>query len=130
METSLAAVRFGRCRIGYVVAMGDTRDRDDWSTPISDDEAADQPDTPVDDGGRVSAAEAIAPGRGLSNPAGDLTDLAADATGAAGGRHEPTSAQDQEPSELAPRGYDDRQQDATPVAPRETPREYADRERD
>jgi hypothetical protein len=73
--------------------------KDDWSTPVSDDAAADAPDSPIDDSaGATKARSPEAP---------------------------PVDDAREHPADFAPKGYDDRQEDAVPRARRESPGETA-----
>jgi hypothetical protein len=109
--------------------MTSTPGRDDWSTPVSEDEAADQPDNPVDEGGRPSVAEKTPPESGLAAPAGKVDagatrEFEPDSRG-----HDapPVDDEREHPADFAPDGYDDRQEDADRGARRDTPDQH-DRE--
>jgi hypothetical protein len=109
--------------------MTSTSDRDDWSTPISEDESAEQPDSPVDEGGRPSVAEKTPPESGLGAPAGKVDTAATTEVGPDSRGHDspPVDDEREHPADFAQGSYDDRQEDAEPGARRDTPAE-ADRE--
>ena len=108
--------------------MNASKHAEQWSEQIPEQDAAAERD-PDADGGGPGLSEATSPRQGLADPDAVVRladdDLSARPTD--GGQ--PPDDQRSHPSDFASGGYDDRQEDATPSAARETPEDYAERER-
>jgi hypothetical protein len=112
---------------GYRALMS-TQHPDQWSEPVSEDDAEQQDDSPIDDDGRAAIADSTSPSSGLADPGPDLPGSDVRPTSSVRGEP-PTDDEREHPADFARDGYDDRQEDARPDAPRETPDEYVDRRR-